>query len=147
MKALTWKYFSEIWRIRILVLNFIIIIVLILPNPISFFSVLVLIGYKSDLAKLPQIIFFKKTMSYRMGKKYYLTENIKRYFVHMKINIFITNQECIVLFKSLRNSKRHNKGNFMSKSNSNKIKLCGGGGNIILFWKRFQRYNFFFRSL
>ena len=32
-----------------------------------------------------------------------------------------------VLFKSLRNSKRCNKGNFMSKSDSNKIKLCGGG--------------------
>ena len=32
----------------------------------------------------------------------------------------------IVLFKSLRNSKRRNKGNFMSKSNSNK--LFGGGG-------------------
>ena len=32
----------------------------------------------------------------------------------------------IVLFKSLRNSKRRNKGKFTSKSNSNKIKLCGG---------------------
>ena len=34
----------------------------------------------------------------------------------------------IVIFKSLRNSKRRNKGNFMSKSNSNKMKLCRGGG-------------------
>ena len=41
--------------------------------------------------------------------------------------------EQIVLFKSPRNSKRHNKGNFTSKSDSNKIKLCEGGGNIILF--------------
>ena len=48
----------------------------------------------------------------------------------------------IVLFKSLRNSKRRKKGNFTSKSNSNKIKLCRGGGNIILFKIRFQRYNF-----
>ena len=32
----------------------------------------------------------------------------------------------IVLFKSFRNSKRRNNGNFTSKSNSNKIKLCGG---------------------
>ena len=32
----------------------------------------------------------------------------------------------IVLFKSLRNSKRHNKGNFK------KIKLCGGGGQHYL---------------
>ena len=39
----------------------------------------------------------------------------------------------IVLFKSLRNSKSCNRGNFTSKSNSNKIKLFGGGGNIILF--------------
>ena len=31
----------------------------------------------------------------------------------------------IVLFKSLINSKRGNKGNFTSKSNSNKIMLCG----------------------
>ena len=34
----------------------------------------------------------------------------------------------IALFKSLRNSKRRNKGNFTSKSNSNQIKLFGGGG-------------------
>ena len=38
----------------------------------------------------------------------------------------------IVLFKSLRNSKRRNKGNFTSKSKSNKIKLCGGGGQHYL---------------
>ena len=34
----------------------------------------------------------------------------------------------IVLFKLLRNSKRRNKGNIALKSNSNKIKLCWGGG-------------------
>ena len=39
----------------------------------------------------------------------------------------------IVLFKSLRNCKRGNKGKFTLKSNSNKIMLSGGGGNIILF--------------
>ena len=38
----------------------------------------------------------------------------------------------IVLFKSLRNSKRRNKVNFTSKSNSNKIKLRGGGGQHYL---------------
>ena len=32
---------------------------------------------------------------------------------------------CIVLFKSLRNSKRRNKGNFTLKSNFKKIMLCG----------------------
>ena len=38
----------------------------------------------------------------------------------------------IVLSKSLRNSKRRNKGNFTSKSNSNKINCVGMGGNIEL---------------
>ena len=38
----------------------------------------------------------------------------------------------IVLFKSLRNSKRRNKGNFTSKSNSNKIKMCGGQQYLVL---------------
>ena len=33
-----------------------------------------------------------------------------------------------VIFKSIRNGKRRNKGNFTSKSNSNKIKFSGGGG-------------------
>ena len=47
----------------------------------------------------------------------------------------------IVLFKSLRNSKRRNKGNFTSKSNSNKIKLCGVGGNVIISFFRYL-YNF-----
>ena len=37
----------------------------------------------------------------------------------------------IVLFKSLRNCKRLKKGNFTLKSNSNKIKLCGVGSNIM----------------
>ena len=41
----------------------------------------------------------------------------------------------IVLFKSLRNSKRRNKLNFTSKSNSNKIKLCGGGGETLSCFK------------
>ena len=41
----------------------------------------------------------------------------------------------IVLFKSLRNCERRNKGKFTLKSNSNKIMLCWGavGGNIIFF--------------
>ena len=34
----------------------------------------------------------------------------------------------IVLFESLSNCKRRNKGNFTSKSNSNRIMLCGAGG-------------------
>ena len=41
----------------------------------------------------------------------------------------------IVLFKWLRNSKRHNKGNFTSKSNLNKIKLGGGGGATLSCFK------------
>ena len=38
----------------------------------------------------------------------------------------------MVLFKSLGNFKRRNKGNFTLKSNSNKIMLCGGGGQHYL---------------
>ena len=41
----------------------------------------------------------------------------------------------IVLFKSVRNCKRCNKGNLMLKSNSNKIRLCGGGGQHFLVLK------------
>ena len=41
-------------------------------------------------------------------------------------------QQRIELLKSLINSKRRNKGNMTSKSNSNKIKLCGGGGQHYL---------------
>ena len=42
-----------------------------------------------------------------------------------------------VLFKSIRNSKRRNKGNFTSKSNSNKIKLCGVWGQHYLVLNKF----------
>ena len=42
----------------------------------------------------------------------------------------------IVLFKSLRNGKRCNKGNFMLKSNSNKIMLCGGGGQYYIVFNK-----------
>ena len=38
----------------------------------------------------------------------------------------------IVLFKSLRNWKRHNKENFALKSNSNKIMFCGGKHYLVL---------------
>ena len=38
----------------------------------------------------------------------------------------------IVPFKSLRNNKRRNKEHFASKSYSNKINLCGGGGQHYL---------------
>ena len=38
----------------------------------------------------------------------------------------------IVLFKSLRNCKRRNKGYFTLKSNSNNIMLCVGGGQHYL---------------
>ena len=45
----------------------------------------------------------------------------------------------IVLFKSIRNSKRRNKENFESKYNSNKIKLCGGGGQHYLVLNKIPR--------
>ena len=38
----------------------------------------------------------------------------------------------IVLFKWIRKCRRRNKGNFTSKSNSNMIKLGGGGGQHYL---------------
>ena len=44
--------------------------------------------------------------------------------------------EKIVLFKSLRNSKKCNKGNFTSKSNWTKLKLFGGGGQHYLVWNK-----------
>ena len=51
-----------------------------------------------------------------------------------KISFFksftISNRLKKYYFKSLRNCKRRNKGNFTLKSNSNQIMLCGGGGNI-----------------
>ena len=53
----------------------------------------------------------------------------------------------ILLFKSLRNCTRCNKGNFTLKSNSNKIMLCGGEGqhselNNIFHVKDLIRFNF-----
>ena len=48
------------------------------------------------------------------------------------------NRQKIVPFKSLRNCKRRKKGNFTLKSNSNKIIMCGGAGDlnvIISFFK------------
>ena len=56
-------------------------------------------------------------------------------FWHARKNIPRENMQSrqeIVLFKSSRNSERRNKGNIRSKSNSNKIKLCGGGGQHYL---------------
>ena len=52
------------------------------------------------------------------------------FYLYHAVNLLLSYDRTlkIVLFKSLRNSKRRNKGNFTSKSNSNKIKLCGGGG-------------------
>ena len=47
----------------------------------------------------------------------------------------------IVPFKSLRNSKRRNKGNFTSKSNSNKIELCGVGGQHLTIGERPYKKN------
>ena len=48
--------------------------------------------------------------------------------------------EKYIIFKSLRNCKRRNKGNFMLKSNSNKIMLCGGGGQHYLVLNKISMY-------
>ena len=53
----------------------------------------------------------------------------------------------IVLFKSFRNSKSHNKGNFTSKSNSNKLNLCGWGATLSSFELDFNVIISLFRSL
>ena len=53
----------------------------------------------------------------------------------------------IVLFKSIRKCKRRNKGNFTSKSNSNKIKLCRGGGQHFIVLNMISTLKFFFVSL
>ena len=42
----------------------------------------------------------------------------------------------IILFKLHRNCKRHNKENFMLKSNSNKLMLCRGGGQHYLVFNK-----------
>ena len=44
--------------------------------------------------------------------------------------------QLIVLFKSIKNSKRRKKGNFTSKYNSNKIKLGEGGRQHCLVLKK-----------
>ena len=61
----------------------------------------------------------------------------------MKVAYRIT----IVLFESLKNCKRRKKGNFTSKSNSNKIKLCGGGGQHYLVLNRISILYFHFLGL
>ena len=53
----------------------------------------------------------------------------------------------IVLFKSLRNSERRNKGNFTSKSNSNKINLCGGGVQHYLVLNKISTIQFHFLGI
>ena len=105
----------------------------------------------------PDFVFKPKFLKIQVKKEKYSSINIfhfgqewyskkvtypsifeKALFLHMTWNvIFFLNYvdiECslIVLFKSVRNSKRRNKGNFTSKSNSNKIKLCGDGGQHYL---------------
>ena len=62
---------------------------------------------------------------------------IKEYVQFLDHKTYIL-KEIILLLKSLRNYIRRNKGNFTMKCNSNKIMLCGGGGNNILFSIRFQ---------
>ena len=47
--------------------------------------------------------------------------------IYLRMYSTLCINDTIVLFKSIRNSKRRNKGNFTSKSNWNKIKLGGGG--------------------
>ena len=59
-----------------------------------------------------------------------ILENLTVHFIEREKRL------TLVLFKSLRNCKRRNKGNFTSKSNSNKIMLCRGGGQHYLFFNK-----------
>ena len=45
----------------------------------------------------------------------------------------------ILLFKSLKSYKRRNKGSLTSKSNSDKIMLCGGGGQYYLILNKISK--------
>ena len=60
---------------------------------------------------------------------------IKPYTAYFKSLI---GNEKYIIFKSLRNCKRRNKGNFTS--NSNKIMLCGGGGQHYLVLNKISMY-------
>ena len=53
----------------------------------------------------------------------------------------------IVLFKSIRNCKRRNKGNFTLKFNLNKIILCRGGGKHYLGLNKISTQLFHFLCL
>ena len=75
----------------------------------------------------------------QISRQMVITQNLDREQISRQIvDIQLGGQQIsiqvyrIVLFKSLRNSKRRKKGNFTSKSISNKIKLCGGGGQHYL---------------
>jgi hypothetical protein len=52
----------------------------------------------------------------------------------------------IVLFESLRNCKRRNKGNFTLKSNSNNIMMCGELNNIF-YVKDLERFTFYVKLI
>ena len=61
------------------------------------------------------------------------------YFDFDNLHLFLK----IELFKSLRNSKKRKKGNFTLKSNSNKIMLCGGGGQLYLVLNKISIFSVF----
>ena len=68
-------------------------------------------------------------------------------FYQIKTNLYLSTVKSLVLFQSLRNSKRRNKVNFTSKSNSNKKKLCGGGGQYFLVLNKISTLKFHLLSL
>ena len=63
-------------------------------------------------------------------------KNEKCIFLLFNYILVVKKFRLIVPFKSLRNSKRHNKGN--------KIKLCGGGGQHYLFFNKISTLLFNF---
>ena len=99
--------------------------------------------------KVPYIQIFKLKLYSLKGIR--LIKYINKLFKGVCLSnhdiIFIQTNLKIVLFKSLRNSKRCNNGNFTSKSNSNKIKLCGGGGQHYLVLNKIPTLYFHFLGL
>ena len=67
-------------------------------------------------------------------------------------NLIITNRVKIVLFKSIRNSKRRNKGNFTSKSTKKQDKVGWGWGTTlscfnIFHVKGLKRFTFYVKLI
>ena len=103
-------------------------------------NILIRIRFKS----FHQIHFFQPKQYYIKQLWTIQWENTFRNSIQTQIDIFVSEN---ITFDTLRNCKRRNKGNFMLKSNSNKIMLCGGGGQHILGLNKISTLWFHFLGL